>query len=366
MKISLVFLLFMVSLSLLAHWPQYRGGQHLPGRTGNTIPTEITLDWSFKTGSEIKASPVVWGNKIVVGSTDNHVYCLNLNGKLLWSFKATNAIEAPALIRNNRVFIGDLSGMFYALDLQTGIPLWKYQANNQFSGSASWFHDRAGREYIVAASYDFFLYCFDAQTGRLMWKYEAQNYLHATPALWNGQAVFGGCDGLLHFVALTNGKSLGTLALATYIASAASIHNNKAFVGDYDGKFSAIDLKTRQVVWTFKSDQRQLPFIGSPAIAGNKVMVGNRDRHVYALNATNGQLIWKKNTGNPVDSSPLTDGRNVLVSNMRGDLLLLNINNGNVVWTYELGSGIQGNPAVVNRRIIVGANDGYLYCFIGK
>jgi eukaryotic-like serine/threonine-protein kinase len=273
MKKLLICILILCAFPVFGNWPEFRGGQHLPGRTNATIPQKVKMAWSFKTGNEIKSSPVVWGDRIVVGSTDNYVYCLDLKGKLQWSFKTTNAVEAPALIRNNTVFIGDLSGMFYALDLQTGKQIWKFEANNQFSGSANWFRDRTGREFIVAGSYDFYLYCFEAKTGKLMWRYEAQNYLHTTPALWNSHAIFGGCDGMLHLVNLANGSLLDTLSVATYIASAAAIDNQKAYIGDYDGKFSCIDLRTRKILWSFERDSRKLPFIGSPVVVGKKVLI---------------------------------------------------------------------------------------------
>jgi len=364
MKRLIIYGLFLFSLPVFGNWPDFRGGQRLPGVTRTPIPLKVKLEWSFKTGSEIKSSPVVWGDRIVIGSTDNFVYCLDLQGNLIWSFKTTNAVEAPALIRNNTVFIGDLSGMFYAIDLQTGKQLWMYEANNQFSGSANWFRDRTGREFIIAGSYDFYLYCFEATTGRLMWRYEAQNYLHTTPALWNGHAIFGGCDGLLHMVRLSNGQSLSTIKVASYIASAAAIVGDKAFIGDYDGKFSSIDLKSQTIRWSFERETRQLPFIGSPSVVGNRVIVGNRDRFVYCLNKDTGKIEWQYNTGSPVESSPIADRRNVLVSNMRGDLLLLNLQNGELVWNYELGSAVQGSPAIIPNRIIVGAKDGYIYSLI--
>jgi outer membrane protein assembly factor BamB len=90
-------------------------------------------------------------------------------------------------------------------------------------------------------------------------------------------------------------------------------------------------------------------------------MIGCRDRYFYCFDKSTGKILWKRNTGSPVDASSVADGKNVLVSNMRGDLLLLNQADGTVIWTYELGSPIQGGPGVCPDGIVVGAKDGNIY-----
>jgi outer membrane protein assembly factor BamB len=76
-------------------WNNFRGNQNLTGKTDVEIPAKPKLLWNFKTGDNIKSSPVVCNGKIVVGSTDGTIYCLDLKGKLLWNSNR-KLIEAPA------------------------------------------------------------------------------------------------------------------------------------------------------------------------------------------------------------------------------------------------------------------------------
>jgi len=338
-----------------------RGGQQLTGVTSANLPLKVALKWSFKTGMEIKSSPVVKGNSIVIGSTDEFVYCLDLNGKLRWKYKTDNAIEASALILGTTVYIGNLSGNFYAIHLSSGKLLWKLSADNQIMGGANWWTD-GKKTYILVGSYDYFLRCIDAATGKVLWKYEASNYLNATVAIEKNRAVFGGCDGFLHVVDITTGKKVASIEVATYVAGSVALENGRAYLGDYDGKVTCIDYLKKSVIWKFKNADKEIPFIASPSIVGNRLMIGGRDRFFYCFDKTNGKILWKKNTGNPVDASSVADSRNVLVSNMRGDMMLLNQANGSVVWTYELGSPIIGSPGVSANGIVVGAQDGTIYC----
>ena len=97
-------ILFLILLSLVSQsvtgqgqseWNQFRGSSALTGVTTATLPTSLSVLWSFKTGDNIKASPVISKGIIVVGSTDCCFYGLSTKGKLLWKFKTENSIEAP-------------------------------------------------------------------------------------------------------------------------------------------------------------------------------------------------------------------------------------------------------------------------------
>ena len=342
-------------------WPEFRGGQGLPGITGETIPARVDMLWTFQTEDEIKSSPVVKGNRIVFGSTDQHVYCLDTDGNLLWKFRAGNAMEGPALIHDGIVYIGDLHGNLFAIDLESGREIWKYETDNQIMAAPNWWSD-GSKTYILVGAYDYYLHCVDAATGRGVWKYEAQNYLHAAVAVEGNMAIFGGCDGLLHVVDIRTGKAASAIEIASYVAGSAGLDNGRAYIGDYDGMFSCVDYRSGEIKWQFESRDRQLPFIGSPSITGNRVIIGSRDRFIYCLDKASGQPVWQRNTGHRVDASPLADRRNVLVANMRGDLMLLSQQNGDIVWTYELGSPVIGNPAVSGGKIFIGTQDGAIYC----
>jgi outer membrane protein assembly factor BamB len=341
-----------------------RGNQALSGLCSANMPLKVVLKWTFKTGQEIKSAPVIQGNRIVFGSTDENVYCLDLNGKLLWKYKTDNAVEAAALILNTTVYVGNMSGNFYALDLLSGKLRWKFRADNQIVSAANWWTD-GRKNYLLVGSYDFFLRCLDASDGKLLWKYETKNYLNATPAVWKHQAVFGGCDGLLHTVDLTKGSEVAVTEIGSYIAGSVALEGNKAYLGDYDGKVTCMDFVRKTVFWQFKQADREIPVIAAPSVYGNRVMIGCRDRFFYCFDKTSGKLLWKRNTGSPVDASSVADIRNVLVSNMRGDLMLLSQADGSVCWTYALGSPVQGGAGVCHAGIAVGAQDGNLY-FLGK
>ena len=368
LQILIFALLALLSASLLspaqspACWPNFRGDAMLTGVSNVTFPSGPSLLWNFKTSAAVKAPPVVCNNTIVVGSADGNVYGLAMDGKLKWKLNTENSVEAPALIVDDLAYIGNLQGKLFAIELSTGRVKWTYTADNMIMGSPNYYM-HGNQKIIIIGSYDYFLHGVDAQTGQGLWKYEADNYINGAPSIYDGMAVFGGCDGLLHLVSAGNGKLISRFEIATYVASSAAIVENMAYVGDYDGSFSSLDIKNQKPKWVFRNEESKLPFIGSAAVEGNRIFIGNRDKFMYCLDKTTGKLLWKVNTGARVDASPVILKNGVLVANMRGDLLLMNKENGATLWSYELGTPISGNPAVIQDYIIVGAEDGRVYCF---
>lgn len=344
-----------------SNWTIFRGSQNLSGFTTSEIPISLDVDWVYSTDAEIKSSPVVFNNRIVIGSTDGFVYCLNLTGKLVWRFNTGNAIEAPALIHEGNVYIGNLGGRFICLDLNKGSLKWEYKTDNQIMGSPNWW-EKDGKTRIIFGSYDYFLHCVDASTGSMIWKYESDNFLNGAAAVEEDHAIFGGCDGFLHMVNTHTGNADAKIEVATYVAGSAAIDHQKAYIGDYDGKFSCVDLQKKSISWQWKDQNNHLPFIASPSIYKNQVIIGNENKILYCFDKRNGNLLWKTNTGSKVDASCVINDQRVLAVNMRGDVMVLNLKNGELLLTYETGSAIMSNPAVSNGKIYFGAQDGKIYC----
>ncbi len=362
--ILLYVLIFLFAACVYASWPNYRGGQNLPGTTSGNIPESIKQRWAVSVGDDIKSSPVVYNGKIVVGAMNGVVYCFDLKGELAWEFETSNTIEGPALIHENTVYIGNLGGDLYAISLDTGSLKWTYTADNQIMASPNIWSD-GQREYLLVGAYDYYLHCIDAASGEPVWKYEAQNYLHAAVAIEGDHAVFGGCDGFLHVIDIPSGDVVTRLEIASYVAGSSSVSRGKAFVGDYDGMFSCVDYLDGSITWQFEAEDRQLPIIGAPSVTAGRVFFGSRDRYVYCLDRESGEQLWARNTGSRVDASVLAGRENLLVANMRGDLLLLSQEIGDIIWAYELSGPIVGSPAVSDGLVIAATQDGVLYCLEG-
>jgi len=134
-----------------------------------------------------------------------------------------------------------------------------------------------------------------------------------------------------------------------------------AYFGHYENAFLDVNLNEGKVAWTYKD--RAFPYFSSPAVAGDRVVFGGRDKRLHCVKRKTGELVWTFATRGKVDSSPVIAGSRVVVGSDDGRLYVVNLEDGKEVWNYEIGQPVGSSPAVVRGRIVVGADDGSVYCF---
>jgi outer membrane protein assembly factor BamB len=344
-----------------ADWPMHRGQPDLTGNAAGSLPAAPALLWSFKTQGPVKSSAAIVGNRVFVGSNDRNLYALDFaTGKKIWTFTNSEAIESSPLVLNGIVFIGANDAHLYALDASNGKELWKFATGDKIIGAPNWFVS-AGQTNILVGSYDFNLYCLDAATGKSNWVYETGNYINGTPAVADGLATFGGCDGVLYSIALTNGSLVLSNDIGAPIAASVALAGGCAHFGHYENQVLCVDLKANTNRWAYRD--RQFPYFSSPAITKDRVLFGGRDKKLHCVNRADGKPIWNFPTRGKVDSSPVVCGDKVVFGSDDGRVYLVALADGKELWSYEIGQAIESSPAVAAGKIVIGSEDGTVYCF---
>jgi len=348
-----------------ADWPIFRGDAGLSGRSGDTIPDELTLRWSFQTGGEIFSSPVIGSGRIFIGSTDGKVYALRLkDGGKIWEFDAGDDIEASPLLVGKSLYIGSLSGEFFALHVDSGTLNWKYKTEGSIYGSANWTEITGSRESLIfVGSHDNRMYCFEAVSGKLRWTYETDHYINGAPATDGQVIIFGGCDENLHIVNVADGKKLARVGVGSYIPGSAALAGGKAYLGHYGNKLVCIDMEVRKITWEYSHPEHADSFFSSPAVGKEHVVIGSRDSYLHCVNRDTGKLAWVFRTRDEVDSSPVIAGNRVVVGSTDGRLYMVDLQTGRETWSYEIGAAIIGCPALAGGWIAIGSDDGRVYAF---
>ena len=346
---------------LAADWPMFRGSPDLAGVAHDQLPAKPVLLWSFKTQSAIKSSAAIVGNRVFVGSNDRHLYALDFaTGKKLWSFTNSEPIESSPLVLNGTVFVGSGDANLYALNATNGQVLWKFSTGEKIVGAPNWFV-HGTKTNILVGSYDFRLYCLDSITGQSNWIFETGNYINGSPSISDGLTTFGGCDGVLYSVALTNGSLAYSNDIGAPIAASVAMAGGRAHFGHYENKFLCVDIKAGSNAWTFSD--RQFPYFSSPAVTSDLVLFGGRDKQLHCVKRSDGSRVWNFATRGKVDSSPVVCGDKVVVGSDDGRLYVVRLSDGKELWSYEIGQAIDGSPAVAGGKIVIGSDDGSVYCF---
>ena len=80
--------------------------------------------WTFKTGAEIKSSPVVAGDRVLIGSYDGNLYALDAaTGKQVWKVATDNYVHATPAIWNGVAYFGGCDEVFHGVRIADGVEV---------------------------------------------------------------------------------------------------------------------------------------------------------------------------------------------------------------------------------------------------
>lgn len=95
--------------------------------------------WEYgekKKGAAFFSSPAVNEAKVIIGSRDRLVHCVDRkSGRQIWTFRTRGDVDSSPVICHNKVVVGSNDGRIYILDIETGSMLWSYETGAAISGS---------------------------------------------------------------------------------------------------------------------------------------------------------------------------------------------------------------------------------------
>ncbi|MCO8122924.1 PQQ-binding-like beta-propeller repeat protein [Stieleria sp. TO1_6] len=109
-------------------WPTYRHDSGRSGTTAGDIEVDVDQKWSAELGGRL-TSPVIAGGKVYVAQVDQHtMHALDeKTGAAEWAFTAGARIDSPPTIYRGRVIFGSADGWVYCLNT-AGELAWRYRA----------------------------------------------------------------------------------------------------------------------------------------------------------------------------------------------------------------------------------------------
>ena len=347
-------------------WKLFRGDSALSGYTDTPLPKDPILKWMFKTESRTVSSPVVNNGTTYWSDKRGYIRGVSIDGELVFEYDLRTAVEATPMISDSILFIGRIDGFMTAISLAHKDTIWNYETMGQISASPNSMNF-SGRKAIVFGSYDNYLYCVDVKTGEELNKFESGYYLNGAAALWNSYMVFGGCDAYLRVIDCTTGTQTDSLLLDAYVPASPAIVDDHCYIGDYLGNIYRLMLKNGKIVQHEKivsEDSENGSFVSVPAVATNAFYFLSGDRHLHAMNRSDGELIWKYMLkGNAGESSPVVCKDKIIICTKTGIVSILDAKTGALLWEYDTGEQIVGSPAVIKDHFFILTTKGTLFCF---
>ena len=262
--------------------PAYGNGVVYIGDLGGWLNAVNASDgkklWAFKANGEIKSSPVVVGDRVLIGSYDEQLYCLSArNGSVLWKFKTNGPVHSTPSISDGMAFIAGCDELFRAIRISDGKEVFNVSSGAYTGASPAL---RGGSAFY--GTFDNEVLSVDLAQKQIAWRYEHPQRkfpFYSSAAVTSARVVVGGRDKMVHGLTLA-GKAAWTFMTRARVESSPAIAGGRVFVGSNDGRFYVLGLNDGAKLWEFNAGA---PLSASPAIANGRVVIGSQDGRLYCF-----------------------------------------------------------------------------------
>lgn len=351
--------------------------------------------WVFETGASIQSSPAISKGLVMFLSYDGYFYALNqLDGSLAWKFKTEgekvfevkdyyngsfkpdfwDVYLSSAVVKGDWVYFGSSDQHVYALDILSGEVKWKYKSGGSIHSSPA-----ISKNSLVVGSWDSKVYCLDATTGEENWQYQTDKdtaqYIwlgvQASPTVDDSAVYIGSRDAKMYAFNIESGDTLWVKDEfeRSWMPSSGASDDKNIYVGSSDSfSFFSIDKQSGEINYATKTNSYTF---SSPAIDSTMAYIGSANGRLFGIELSSGKIKWEfKTTGAETDTTRLYDKEGIFDMKVAtviyegiDDMPTLSALN-NHIFT-SVGS-ILSSPTISNQVVYVGSCDGYIYALTDK
>ncbi|BDG06517.1 outer membrane protein assembly factor BamB family protein [Anaeromyxobacter oryzae] len=297
---------------------------------------------------------------VVFGTRDGWLHALRKDGTVAWELRGNGAFNGPPAIEGDTVYAGASDGRLYAIAIATGKERWRYEAKEELATRPAIVE---GTVFVMSLQDT--LFAVDARTGAWKWHHRREPRAGfsirgaAGAAVRAGVAYAGYSDGWVAAVDASNGRVIWEKPVAPqgdYLdVDGLQVEDGRVFVAAYSGAVLALDAKTGDTVWTFRT-----PGAARVAVRGGLV-VAVTVSSVVGLARDNGARLWATPLHGAPTAPPLFAGSWIVVPAGTGGLRFLEPASGRTLRVFDPGSGVSSAPGVLGSRMYVLSNAGGLF-----
>jgi outer membrane protein assembly factor BamB len=254
-----------------------------PGDIQAMNPRSGRIMWEKDLPSRSETSPVVVGNKVIVGTETGTVFAFNVkNGDVVWTIDTADAVKGGVAVHDGIVFFGNYAGELYAVRVTDGSVKWQTGTQGSSFGRTGRIYSTPAVAYgrVYVGSVDNRIYSFDEDTGDLAWSHSTNYWVYSAPAV----AEVAGAPPTV-------------------------------YIGSLDKNFYALDARTGEVRWQHNVGG---VIIGSASVIGDVVYVGviGPKNGTFGYDADDGHQVFESELGeyNPA----ISDGARLYLTGTSG------------------------------------------------
>lgn len=354
-------------VDLAAEWPMEGYG---PARNRGvdealSIPLS-TLDEYPLADSVAHASPVAIAQGLIFADSDRKLHALAVgSGDEQWQINLAGSFLSPAVAAGT-VFVrveSGADGSVVALKADSGAKLWQYK----FARVGSAYDNVGGHvtspvvvDGVVLVGAAEQVYALDAADGAVIWNYETEYPVVSSVSVADA-TVFVSDFTRLYALDLQSGRERWRFdhgKLSLYFAPI--VIGDQVAIASYDTIY-LLDRTNGAPVWSKQFDEMQV----IPAGAAQQQLYVKSTNQLWALNRSDGVVLWNYATQNFVSLPAITSDQLYIITRSDGgsQLRALRPSDGQEVWRQDHAGLINAAPVVAGGRVYVRTDSGGILVF---
>ncbi|MCH7575824.1 MAG: PQQ-binding-like beta-propeller repeat protein [Candidatus Marinimicrobia bacterium] len=327
-----------------------RTGVSIEDPIGDNPNVSLLSDWLWT--QEQMASPVISGGSIISGGlTISKLKATD--GELKWSKNAPGRfVTGTPIISGKQIFF--LSGQSYlsAFRLKDGEKLWSTKVAPVWQVISPLVVD--GR--VIISTSESTVLAFDQDDGRLLWRHALDGKSY-TSASYNNNIVYVGS--MAGAYALNVGDGSEVWHTPNYhIVTIIVYSDNHLYYGIGEGDIIALDASNGELLWKYNTGSE---ISSSLAVDQTSIYVGNAGGKLVSIEKQTGSLQWSYDVDTLIRSSSTVAGDVIYFGDMNGVVHALDKYSGQKIWTVDVGGPIRVSPTLSKDGLIVYTDEGDLY-----
>lgn len=286
--------------------------------------------WRTKVDLALASGPGFGGGLVAVGTNEGDVVALEAStGKRLWKAKVGGEVLATPLVTADRVVVRTVDGRLRSLAAKDGKEQWVIEelvprlslrgtsAPVQAGESVICGFDN-GKVVAVAIESGEILWQAQVSTARGRSELERLADVDSEVRVSGADVYAVGYQGRAAMLGLDNGQVWWARDLSSYRGLA--LDDDQVYVATSDGDVVALRRRDGSVVWQQEALKRR--GLGTPAVIGNTVVVGDFDGYLHWLDRGTGKFVAREHPGGArISVAPLATGGRLVVMDEDGKVV---------------------------------------------
>ncbi len=298
--------------------------------------------------------PIYKGNIYFTGNNDEITV---KNSNLKWLFQASSVVLNP-IASDGMIYFLDMKKNVYALDEETGKLRWKtnllklssqFRASGKSFGKSKYPLIKGDRLFITD---NIALYCMNKYSGKVLWARTGMRTKdrNLSPSIQK-RTPLGQRDPVRGY-----GKrdfTISSYAMVDSIYSDPVIVDNIIYYGTRN-EFMSREIIDGHMMWNNNKIKSWSKF---PSFYDKYIFTQSMDYKtntytLFCLVAKTGAVKWKKNISNPHKIYPPVVYKQRVYLGVGNEMYAINLSDGSLIWSKDYGSLITSNPSFTERAIL--------------